>query len=158
MEADSGAPAMVHESASEEDANSSAAALENAASSGTKEVVNDFIIPACKKEDKEKHAGRQFQIRFDKHTETYFIKDLQIGYGVFTETVGPVPLKDNLLINMGESYIVTNLSQPDPEMVQEYACSSDSQMGAQPPPKLKLRVFSVSKSDQPDLHCCQFEE
>ena len=68
-----------------------------------------------------------------------------------------MPLKDNLLINMGESYIVTNLSQPDPEMVQEYACS-DSQQGAQPPPKLKLRVFSVSKSDQPDLHCCQFEE
>ena len=39
----------------------------------------------------------------------YFIKDLQIGYGVFTETVGPVPLKDNMLINMGESYIVTNI-------------------------------------------------
>ena len=56
MEADSGAPAMVHESASEEDANSSAA-LDHA---GGKEIVNDFIIPACKKEDKEKHAGRQF--------------------------------------------------------------------------------------------------
>lgn len=25
-----------------------------------KEVVNDFIIPVCKKEDKDKHAGRQF--------------------------------------------------------------------------------------------------
>ncbi len=121
MEADSGAPAMVHESASEEDANSSAALDHNALSN--KEIVNDFIIPACKKEDKEKHAGRQFQIRFDQHTETYFIKDLQIGYGVFTETVGPVPLKDNLLINMGESYIVTNLTQADPEIVQEYAAS-----------------------------------
>ena len=59
MEADSGAPAMVHESASEEDGNSSAAGLDNATSSA-KEIVNDFIIPACKKEDKEKHAGRQF--------------------------------------------------------------------------------------------------
>jgi predicted component of type VI protein secretion system len=27
-----------------------------------------------------------------------------------------------------------------------------------PPPKLKLRVFSVSKSSNPDLHCCQHEE
>ena len=119
MEADSGAPAMINESASEPDDNSSAAF--DQVNSKTKEVVNDFIIPACKKEDKEKHAGRQFQIRFDQHVETYFIKDLQIGYGVFTETVGPVPLKDNLLINMGESYIVTNLSPPDPEIVQEYA-------------------------------------
>ncbi len=147
MEADSGAPALVNESASEEDANSSAA-LE-LAMNGNREVVNDFIIPACKKEDKEKHAGRQFQIRFDQHTETYFIKDLQIGYGVFTETVGPVPLKDNLLINMGESYIVTNLSAPDPDIVQEYASNTmeNSSPGAQPPVKLKLRVFSVSKSD-----------
>ena len=54
MEADSGAPAMVNESASEDEANSSVA-LDNA-----REIVNDFIIPACKKEDKEKHAGRQF--------------------------------------------------------------------------------------------------
>ena len=51
LEADSGAPAMVHDSASEEDGNSS---------NTGKEIVNDFIIPACKKEDKEKHAGRQF--------------------------------------------------------------------------------------------------
>ena len=82
-----------------------------------KDIVNDFIIPVCKKEDKERHAGRQFQIRYDEHADNYFIKDLQIGYGVFTETVGPVPLKDNLLINMGESYIVTNIHQPDPEML-----------------------------------------
>lgn len=55
MEADSGAPAMVHESASEEDANSSAALDPNEEALSNKEVVNDFIIPACKKEDKEKH-------------------------------------------------------------------------------------------------------
>jgi len=158
MEADSGAPAMVHESASEEEANSSANLDPHTQLHA--EVVNDFIIPACKKEDKAKHAGRQFQIRFDPHAETYFIKDLQVGYGVFTETVGPVPLKDNLLINMGESYIVTNLCAPDPEVVQEYALNSlgDALSSAQPPPKLKLRVFSVSRSDQPDLYCCQFEE
>lgn len=69
---------------------------------------------------------------------------------MFTETVGPVPLKDNLLINMGESYIVTNLSQPDPEIVSEYASNNAAmgdQDGPQPPVKLKLRVFSVSKSD-----------
>ena len=150
LEADSGAPAMINESASEDEENSSAAALNQNSDGTRKEVVNDFIIPACKREDKEKHAGRQFQIRFDRHTDTYFIKDLQVGYGVFTETVGPVPLKDNLLINMGESYIVTNLTPPDPEIVEEYAInnlSGDGQLSSIAPPKLKLRVFSVSKSD-----------
>jgi len=43
MEADSGAPATIHEPASDDEANSSAAL-----DSG-REVVNDFIIPACKK-------------------------------------------------------------------------------------------------------------
>ena len=59
MEADSGAPALVHESASDDGGNSSSANLDKL-NRKVKEVVNDFIIPACKKEDKEKHAGRQF--------------------------------------------------------------------------------------------------
>ena len=62
-----------------------------------------------------------------------------------------MPLKDNLLINMGESYIVTNLCAPEPEIVQEYAVNSmlgeTADTSAQAPPKLKLRVFSVSRSD-----------
>ena len=37
------------------------------------------------------------------------IKDLGVGFGIFTESVGQVIIKDNLLINLGESYIVTNL-------------------------------------------------
>lgn len=81
--------------------------------------------------------------------DDYVIKDLGVGYGVFTETVGQVALKDNMLINMGESYIVTNL-QTEPEEGEE-----EEQLM---PPKLKLRVFSVSKSDQPDLYCCQHLE
>ena len=65
---------------------------------------------------------------------------------------------------MGESYIVTNLHAPDPDMINDYQNTTHnqsyniSQSVPQPPPKLKLRVFSVSKSDQPDLYCCQFEE
>lgn len=34
--------------------------MESTDSRQEKEIVNDFIIPVCKKEDKEKHAGRQF--------------------------------------------------------------------------------------------------
>lgn len=98
------------------------------------EVVNDFIIPVAKREDKERHKGRQFQIRYDPNFDGYFIKDLQIGYGVFTETIGPVPLKDNMLINMGESYIVTNIHQPDPDIVKEYEFAQrNNESNAEPP-------------------------
>lgn len=69
------------------------------------------------------------------------MKDLGIGFGVFTESVGPVILKDNQLINMGESYIVTNLVEIE---------NRDQEIIVQ----LKLKVFSVNKADQPDLYSC----
>lgn len=47
-----------------------------------------------------------------------------------------------MLINIGESYIVTNLVYLD-----------DGQ--GEPIVQLKLRVFSVIKADTPDLYSCQ---
>ena len=39
----------------------------------------------------------------------YLIKDLGVGYGVFVRQEHPIMLKDNMLINVGEAYIVVNL-------------------------------------------------
>lgn len=72
----------------------------------------------------------------------FLIKDLGVGFGVFTESVGSVMLKDNLLINIGESYIVTNLVYRGTDTV----------------PQLKLRVFSVTRADAPDLYACLFSD
>ncbi len=63
---------------------------------------------------------------------TYKVKDLGIGYGAFVKLTAPLILRDNYLLNMGESYIVANLirsSQPDDSM------------------KLRLKIFSVVKAD-----------
>lgn len=40
---------------------------------------------------------------------TYKIKDLGIGYGAFVKLNAPLLLRDNFLLNMGESYIVANI-------------------------------------------------
>ena len=66
---------------------------------------------------------------------TYKIKDLGIGYGAFVKLTRPLILRDNFLLNMGESYIVANLirSQEDGTI------------------KLRLKIFSVVKADQPDV-------
>lgn len=72
-------------------------------------VVNDFIIPS-RNQDGSDHKGRHFQIWFDPVRKNYFIKDLGIGFGVFKKMdTGPAPLKDNMLMNVGEAYIVVNL-------------------------------------------------
>jgi len=41
----------------------------------------------------------------------YMIKDLGIGFGAFVRLDRPLELKDNHLINMGESFIIVNLIQ-----------------------------------------------
>ena len=39
----------------------------------------------------------------------YLIKDLGIGFGAFAKLEKPLELKDNYLLNMGESFIIVNL-------------------------------------------------
>ena len=39
----------------------------------------------------------------------YFVRDLGIGFGAFARMDRPLALKDNHLLNMGESFIIVNL-------------------------------------------------
>jgi hypothetical protein len=85
-----------------------------------KTVVNDFVIPAVKPEEKDKHMGRQFSIRYEPDKDDFLVRDLGVGYGVFTETIGLIPLKDNQLVNMGESYLVTNIIPATEDECSDY--------------------------------------
>ena len=54
--------------------------------------------------------------------------------------VEPLILRDNFLLNMGESYIVANLLKPLDELGESRGI-----------PRLRLKIFSVVKADQPDV-------
>ena len=70
----------------------------------------------------------------------YKIKDLGIGYGAFVKLTSPIVLKDNFLLNMGESYIVANLIKPQDDMI--------GVVGVKKLPwRLRLKIFSVVKAD-----------
>lgn len=56
MAAESGAPALGGQSSEGENENNSSSIME--VNDPNNEIVNDFIIPVCKKEDKDRHAGR----------------------------------------------------------------------------------------------------
>jgi hypothetical protein len=52
------------------------------------------------------------QIEFSlENRGKYLIKDLGIGFGAFVRLDRPLELKDNYLLNMGESFIIVNLIQ-----------------------------------------------
>ena len=75
----------------------------------------------------------------------YFIKDLGIGFGVFKKmdtygmhksaTSGIIDLKDNMLVNVGEAYIVVNLL---PEGLEDDG----------PHHTLKLKIFGGSNNGE----------
>lgn len=101
-----------------------------------KTVVNDFVIPSKSTETAEQHRGRHFQIWFDPDLQLYKIKDLGIGYGVFFKIVDPVILKDNMLINIGEAYLVVYLMRDsDPEQHHPGETDESGQ------PRLKLKLY-----------------
>ena len=98
------------------------------------------MIPTKNEDEKEKHRGRQFQIYFDVTSRRYKIKDLGIGYGAFVKLTKPLVLRDNFLLNMGESYIVANLLKPQDDLIGIVGTKKV-------PQRLRLKIFSVVKAD-----------
>ena len=66
----------------------------------------DYLLGPKDQEYDEQFVGKHFQIRFDNETKKYYIKDLGNGFGTFIKLNNEEKIKDNLLINIGETYIV----------------------------------------------------
>ena len=62
-----------------------------------------------------KFIGKHFQIRYDNDNKLYYIKDLGFGFGTFIKLIKDIKIKDNFLINIGETYIVFSLNQNEKE-------------------------------------------
>ena len=70
-------------------------------------------------------------------TNKYKIRDLGVGYGAFVKLSKQLILKDNFLLNMGESYIVANIMRGNDDIV------GMTSKGGSVTPKLRLKIFSV---------------
>ena len=66
----------------------------------------DYLLGPKDQEYDEQFIGKHFQIRYDNNTKKYYIKDLGNGFGTFIKLINEEKIKDNLLINIGETYIV----------------------------------------------------
>ena len=71
--------------------------------------MNDFVIPSKDKDAAKRHRGKHLQIEYNIELNNYQIKDLGVGYGAFVKLARPLELKDNHLLNLGESFIIVNL-------------------------------------------------
>ena len=66
----------------------------------------DYLLGPKEQEYDEQFIGKHFLIRFDNDTKRYYIRDLGNGFGTFIKLINEEKIKDNLLINIGETYIV----------------------------------------------------
>ena len=92
-----------------------------------------------------KFIGKHFQIRYDIDNKLYFIKDLGFGFGTFIKLTKHIKLKDNFLINIGETYIVFSLNQNENENEAENINSikdNDNNESENENNTINIKVFS----------------
>jgi len=75
----------------------------------------DYLLGPKDQEYDDQFIGKHFQIRFDKNTKKYYIRDLGNGFGTFIKLIKETKIKDNLLINIGETYIVFSFNNNENE-------------------------------------------
>ena len=74
-------------------------------------VKLDYLLIPKDNEYNEKFIGIHFVIKYDENNYKYYIKDLGSGYGTFIKLVSPLRIINNLLINIGDTFIVFSLNE-----------------------------------------------
>ena len=69
----------------------------------------DYIINPKDEEYDERYIGRHFKIEFN--VNKYFIQDLGFGFGTFIKIINELKIKDNYLVNIGETYLVFTIDE-----------------------------------------------
>ena len=78
----------------------------------------DYLLPpkftqgGFKSSEDDKCIGRYFQISYNTITKGYYLRDLGNGLGTFIKIKDSMSLKDNSLINIGDSYLVITFDPP----------------------------------------------
>jgi pSer/pThr/pTyr-binding forkhead associated (FHA) protein len=78
--------------------------------SDNKPYIDYLLLPKDNDYD-DKFIGIHFQIKYDENNYKYYIKDLGSGYGTFVKLIEPIQIKNNLLINIGETFIVFTFNE-----------------------------------------------
>ncbi|CDW73785.1 UNKNOWN [Stylonychia lemnae] len=105
------------------------------------EIINDFIIPSKDKETERRHRGRHLQIEYNMDKNIYQIKDLGIGFGAFVRVDFPLELKENQLLNMGDSFIIVNLVNDRLNIGNNSLSTHESKLNNESGMKLRLKLF-----------------
>eukprot|EP00826_Nyctotherus_ovalis_P021141 TRINITY_DN16768_c0_g3_i6.p1 TRINITY_DN16768_c0_g3~~TRINITY_DN16768_c0_g3_i6.p1 ORF type:complete len:279 (-),score=52.58 TRINITY_DN16768_c0_g3_i6:18-854(-) len=71
------------------------------------DIVNDVVIKLKDKNLKDLYRGRHFKITY--RANSYWIKDLGVGFGTFMKIDRPLIIQDGYIIMFGDSFLILNL-------------------------------------------------
>lgn len=94
------------------------------------QVINDLVFPLVAKNFAKNYRGSHFQISYDVSKDSYFIKDLKVGFGTFYRLSDSIDLKNNTLFHIANSFILASFIDQE----QEYS-------------RLQLKVYGKCAGD-----------
>ncbi len=114
----------------------------------------DYLIRPKDQQYDNRYVGRHFQIYFNPDIMKYYLKDLGNGFGTFIKIQSETLLKDNSLINIGDSYLVCTMGIEEENLHSEY---SESENHLKMPPLgnkeydnlLNIKIFSGNNKYDP---------
>ena len=123
-----------------------------------KEIVNqnhnkinepkiDYLLLPKDNEYNDKFIGIHFMIRYDKEKCKYYIKDLGSGYGTFIKIINSLNIINNLLINIGDSFIVFSLDEGQNLTVKIFTGDQESETYEYSPNKKMITIGRDKESD-----------
>ena len=77
----------------------------------------DYLLEPINNNNVDKFIGKLFQVRYDNNLYKYYIKDLGNGYGTFIKLINEKKINNNLLINIGDSFIVFSFKKTNKEII-----------------------------------------
>jgi hypothetical protein len=106
----------------------------------------DYLLMPKENEYNEKFIGIHFMIRYDENKSEYYIKDLGSGYGTFIQLINPLRIINNLLINVGDTFIVFSLSEENENLTLKLFTGDEQNETYEFSPEKKIITVGRDKS------------
>ena len=88
----------------------------------------DYLIKPKEDNHDTRFIGRHFHIKFKQNDMNYYLKDLGHGFGTFIKILTWTKINNNMLLNIGENYIVFTLGIEEELLMSENYGASESKI------------------------------
>ena len=94
----------------------------------------------------DKFIGIHFMIKYDEEKCKYYIKDLGCGYGTFIKLINRLKIVNNLLINVGDTFIVFALNKENDQLILKLFTGDEQSETYEYSPDKKIITIGRDKS------------